>query len=127
MPKKNEIRILVVDDDHDIAFGTCCRLKHAGYQTITAKDGVEGLEQAAAQLPDAILLDIRMPKMDGFTTLRHLKANDRTKDIPVVIISASLVDQQKALDSGAQYFLPKPCNTRQIVEKVDAVVFGGTA
>ena len=120
-------KILVVDDDQDISFGTCRRLEHAGYQTITAMDGVEGVQQAMEQLPDAILLDIRMPRMDGFTALQHLKANDRTKAIPVVIVSASLVDQQKALDSGAQFFLPKPCNTKQIVDTVHAVVFGTPA
>ncbi|MDA9856999.1 response regulator [Rubripirellula sp.] len=124
---KRQPKVLVIDDDQDISFGTCCRLKHAGYETITAGDGMEGVEQAMKQLPDAILLDIRMPRMDGFTALKLLKESERTKNIPVVILSASIIEQQKALDSGAHFFLPKPCGTKQIVDAVHAVVFGTPA
>lgn len=124
---KRQPKVLVIDDDQDISFGTCCRLKHAGYETITARDGWEGVEQAMEQLPDAILLDIRMPKMDGFTALKLLKESERTQNIPVVILSASIIEQQKALDSGAHFFLPKPCGTQRIVEAVHAVVFGTPA
>ncbi|MCP4887219.1 MAG: response regulator [Planctomycetaceae bacterium] len=124
---KRQPKVLVIDDDQDISFGTCCRLKHAGYETITAGDGMEGVEQAMKQLPDAILLDIRMPRMDGFTALKLLKESERTKNIPVVILSASIIEQQKALDSGAHFFLPKPCGTKQIVDAVRAVVFGTPA
>ena len=93
-------KILIADDDLDISMGTSRRLQHAGYETITASDGDEGLELARAHQPDAILLDVRMPRMNGFTVLKHLASCAETKDIPVVMLSASVVDQQRALDSG---------------------------
>ena len=100
--------VLVVDDDYEIVTAATLRLRAAGYRTRMAYDGESGVALAVKCHPDAILLDVRMPRKDGLTALRELKLRDDTKGIPVVMLSASIVDQQAALDAGARFFLKKP-------------------
>ncbi|TWT39627.1 response regulator [Blastopirellula retiformator] len=114
-------RVLVIDDETDIQLGVSCWLRHAGYETIIAKDGFEGLEIAGQTTPDLILLDMLMPKMDGLKTLGELRAKTETGDIPVVMLSASLRDEQRALDAGARYFVKKPYEGKRLVSTVNAV------
>ena len=101
-------KVLVVDDDLDVAAGLSIRLQAAGYEIIGASDGQAGVDAAVAQHPDAILMDVRMPGMDGIAALQHLRSNVDTFDIPIIILSASLRDQQRALDEGANFFVQKP-------------------
>src|SRR5262249_20023816 len=101
-------RVLIVDDDHDIIQGADLRLRAAGYDTLTASDGEQGVAAAVNNTPDAILMDVRMPRLDGLGALAQLKQRAETRDIPVVVLSASLRDQRAALDAGARYFLTKP-------------------
>jgi DNA-binding response OmpR family regulator len=115
-------QILLVDDDRDILFGASLRLAAAGYKTITACDGDEGLESAQLNHPDAIVLDVRMPRMNGLVTLNRLRACQQTRSIPVVIVSASLVDQREALDSGAKFFLTKPYHGDALLAAVASVL-----
>ena len=122
MARKN--RILIVDDDHDILMGVGLRLAVAGYDILTATDGQEAIQTAIQQCPDAIVLDIRMPKMDGMTALHHLQKSKTTKRIPIVMLSASLVDQQAALEAGARFFLTKPYQGKTLVAALDRVVRG---
>lgn len=117
-----EKRILVVDDDQAIRHGTMLRLNSMGYSVTMAVDGVDGLVQARQQSPDLIMMDIRMPKMDGLEALRQLKADPTTTDIPVVMASASPGDQWNAIDSGAKYFLRKPYTTEALRATVDGSV-----
>jgi CheY-like chemotaxis protein len=100
--------VLIVEDDVQLAFGVSRRLQAAGYATQTADDGEQGVAAASAQPPDVILMDVMMPRMDGLTALRQLRADQRTRDIPVIMLSASLGDEREALDAGARYFLKKP-------------------
>ena len=100
--------ILLVDDDHDIRLGTKCRLHSAGYSTLEASSGVEGIELAHSRHPDAIVMDVRMPSMDGLEALQVLQEDEQTRNIPVVMLSASPKDEQTALEMGARYFLRKP-------------------
>jgi DNA-binding response OmpR family regulator len=111
-------RILLVDDDRDLVLATKVRLKAAGFQVLTAHDGEQGLASALAHRPDAILLDVRMPGMDGLCTLARLRECDATRTTPVVMLSASLLDRCKALDLGAHYFLEKPYDTRALVAAI---------
>jgi hypothetical protein len=108
MPAKQ--RILVVDDDTRIARALSRRLKRLGYDTLTASDGKEGLESAIENHPDLIVLDIRMPIMDGLTVLEKLREREDTAAVPVVVVSASSADQKRALELGARCFLEKPYN-----------------
>jgi len=113
--------VLIVDDDRQIAEGTAVRLRAAGYDTLLAYNGADGVSAAHHRSPDAILLDIRMPIMDGMEALRELKDDPNTNRIPVVMLSASVVDQSAALDGGARFFIKKPFIGRELVNAVHFV------
>jgi CheY-like chemotaxis protein len=113
-------RILVVDDDRDVLRGARLRLECAGYETFSAADGEEGVAAAVKLSPDAILLDVRMPRMDGLTALAKLRERAETRNIPVVMLSASLIDQQAALDAGARFFLSKPYQGRTLLAAIES-------
>jgi CheY-like chemotaxis protein len=117
--------VLVVDDDADIRMGARTRLELAGYGTLMAIDGVDGVDQATRSHPDAVLLDVRMPRMDGLTALAELRSRSDTRHIPVVMISASLSDEKAALQGGASYFVRKPYLGRSLLAAVGAAVAQG--
>lgn len=115
-----QFRILVVDDDDRVLNFLRAKLKASGYEVVIARDGVEALEQAQAQEPDLVLLDVLMPRMDGFETLKHLR---RFSSVPVIMLSAkgADVDRIKGLDLGADDYLSKPFNPDELVARVEAV------
>ena len=115
-------RILLIDDDQEILCGASYRLRARGFETITASDGVQGIESAREYGPDAIVLDVRMSGMDGLTALAKLRNDRRTDSIPIVMLSASVVDQQAALDTGARFFLCKPSEGQDLVAAVESVI-----
>lgn len=117
-------RILIVDDDREIARGLDLRFRAAGFETNMAHDGQAGLEAAAEWQPDVMILDIRMPVMDGMTVLARMQAADTTRKIPVIVLSASVVDRArcKTLDLGARCFVEKPFDARQLVQAVQTVL-----
>lgn len=117
MPEKP--RMLVIDDDRKIAQAVAVRLRAAGFDVQFASDGEEGLAAVIEQLPDAIVLDIRMPKLDGLGVLAKLREQERTRRIPAVVLSASAVDESKALDAGAFCFLPKPYDPQALLAAID--------
>lgn len=117
--------ILIVDDDAELTQGVQWRLEAEGYATSTACDGEEGLDRAIREQPDAILMDVRMPKADGMTTLQRLRLDGRTQHTPVIMLSASLADEQSALDAGARYFLRKPYTHAQLFSAIKLVTSGG--
>jgi CheY-like chemotaxis protein len=117
-----QLTVLVVDDDHEIVMAATLRLRAAGYRTQIAYDGESGVALAAECQPNVIVLDVRMPRMDGLTALGKLKARSDTKDIPVVMLSASVVDQQAALHAGARFFLKKPYRGDMLVQAVAAAL-----
>jgi DNA-binding response OmpR family regulator len=115
-------RVLIVDDDQDIVQATCVRLDRAGYEAVFALDGDEAIRSVAEHPPDAIVLDVRMPVKDGLTTLAELKRGSDTQHIPVIMLSASIVDQHAALESGARFFLRKPNGHGQLEEALRTVL-----
>ena len=110
--------VLMVDDDREIVRGASLRLEAAGYRMLAAGDAEAGIAAAIANNPDVIVLDVRLPQRDGLSTLSDLKRRPETKQIPVVMLSASVVDQQAALDAGARFFLRKPYRGDMLVEAV---------
>ncbi len=112
-------RVLVVDDDPEIVDALTCRLEALGYEVLTAPNGREGVDAAFESSPDAIILDVRMPELDGLSALSELKAHDGTKNTPVIMLSASLRDQQKALDDGARFFVQKPYDAQTVVSALE--------
>lgn len=115
-------RILVVDDEPDISEAVCRWLKAGGYEARSAANGVAGMQAALDSPPDAILLDVLMPFKDGLETLADLRANDLTTQIPVIMLSASLRDEQRALDAGARFFIHKPYDGKKLVSTVGAAI-----
>src|SRR3989338_34909 len=102
-------KILIVEDEEILLTALSEELKQEGFDAIGAKDGLEGVEKAAAEQPDLILMDLVMPKLDGIGALRQLKESDQTKNIPVVILT-NLSDYDKvsdALSLGAMDYLVK--------------------
>lgn len=115
-------QVLIVDDDADVRDGVSRWLHAAGYQTLMADDGEKGVESAVHHSPQAILLDVLMPRKDGMETLAALRSDQSTARIPVVMLSASLRDEQKALDAGARFFIQKPYDGKKLVAAVGAAI-----
>lgn len=107
-PKK--VKILVVDDIPLNVMLVKKMMYPLGFETIEAEDGVVAMEKIATEKPDLILLDLMMPRMDGFEVLRRLRANDDTKSIPVIILSAlnSNDDVARGIAMGAEDYITKP-------------------
>ena len=112
----------MVDDERKIAQAIRVRLQAAGFKVLAAYDGAQGVETATREKPDAIVLDIRMPVMDGLTALTKLRENEATRHIPVVILSASLVKNREAIDRGARYFLEKPYEAQRLLDTLQTVL-----
>jgi CheY-like chemotaxis protein len=104
-------RILIIDDEDDIREVAALSLESvAGWQVFMANSGRQGLARAAEHRPDAILLDVMMPGMDGPTTFRELRKNPATADIPVILLTAKVQssDQRRFADLGVEAILLKP-------------------
>ena len=119
--------LLLIDDDQDIVAGACMRLRAAGYDVVSATDGEQGVAAAESMHPDAIVLDVQMPRMNGLAALNRLKAGIDTRNIPVVMLSASLSEQTAALDAGARFYLRKPYRAQTLLAAIDAAVASGAA
>ncbi|RKY85295.1 two-component system response regulator [candidate division KSB1 bacterium] len=117
-------RILIADDEEDFLKAITIRLKSAGYETAVARNGLEVQKECEKEKPDLIVLDIMMPKMDGFEVLRKLKENESLKDIPVIYLTAGEFDISKELDilSMAQDFMLKTVDSDKIVERINRIL-----
>ena len=115
-----QFRILAVDDDERIINFLRSKLKATGYEVLTASNGLEGLEQAQAQEPDLVVLDLIMPKMDGLEVLKELRS---FSPVPVIILTAKGADADriKGLQLGADDYLPKPFNPDELVARIEAI------
>ncbi len=114
--------VLIVDDDADVRFSVERRLAAAGYSTRTASGGREALHEVAAGLPSVIVLDVRMPDIDGMKVLSKLQKNKRTQGIQVIMLSASIIDQERAIDAGARYFIRKPFRGEDLLKAVKTAI-----
>ena len=117
-------KILIVDDEEDIAFSMARRLTAAGYEVICAEDGVEGLKRAQTEGPDLIVLDLMLPKMDGYKVCRLLKFDERYKRIPILMLSARGQQEDIALgrETGAEAYLTKPCEAGELLAKIQELL-----
>lgn len=113
-------KILVVDDEPMIVMTLSIRLKAAGYEVVTAQDGEEALTQAYAEKPDLVLLDVMMPKKNGFEVCRILKEDESMKHVPVVICTAkgSDADKMEGVMARADAYIIKPFDVANLMETV---------
>jgi two-component system alkaline phosphatase synthesis response regulator PhoP len=117
-------RILVVDDEIYIVHILDFSLGMEGYEVLTALDGEQALERLKSDKPDLIVLDIMMPKVDGYEVCRTIKSNPETQHIPVILLSAKgrNVDQKMGFDVGADDYITKPFSPRKLVERINALL-----
>jgi chemosensory pili system protein ChpA (sensor histidine kinase/response regulator) len=99
-------------------------LLREGYQVVLAKDGVDALEQMQDIRPDIMLVDIEMPRMDGFDLTRNIRGDDRFKSIPIIVITSRTADKHRnyALDLGVNAYLGKPYDETELVSMIGALV-----
>ena len=117
-------RILVVDDDPMILELLVTRLELAGYQVVAARDGHEALKRIPDVHPHAMILDVNMPRLDGFGVLQHLKSTGRILTLPVMVLTAryQASDVQEAIRLGAKDFLAKPFKDNQLFMRVERLL-----
>jgi len=118
-------KILIVDDEDDIrAVAALCLETIAGWEVLTATSGSEGIRRALENKPDAILLDVMMPEMDGPTTFQHLQQDPHTRSIPVLLLTAKVqgADQRHFADMGVAAVLSKPFDPLTLSSQISAAL-----
>lgn len=120
-------RILIVDDDAVNRDILRTRLEAAGYEVASAANGEEGVNAAQARPPDLVIMDVMMPKVDGLLACRILKTSEKTKGVPVVMLTArsKQLEEMRGWESGADEYLIKPCDHRQLLEVVAKFLSAG--
>lgn len=113
-------KILLVDDETDLLAVLEMALRKSGFDVETAVNGLEGLELARTGKPDLIVLDLRLPTLDGHTICQMLKADQAYRHIPIIMLTASREqeDQEWAARTGADLYMTKPCRMHELVEAV---------
>ena len=117
-------RILVVDDEPDVASLLTLMLKSRGYEVIVAGDGQEALDKARHEHPDLIVLDIMLPRLDGYKVARMLKFDEKFSHIPIVMVTAKIQEKDKktGLEMGADAYVTKPFDTAMLMDKISEVL-----
>ncbi len=116
--------ILIVDDEPNILLALQFLMKKAGYVVRSAKDGVEALTEIARERPDLVLLDVMMPKLDGFSVCQRIRDTPEWRDVRVIMLTARGrdVERQKGLDIGADDYITKPFSTKDALDRIAAVL-----
>jgi two-component system phosphate regulon response regulator PhoB len=119
----SRLRVLIIEDEADLVDSLVYNLQREGYDTIVARDGQEGLRKAQTLLPDLVLLDVMLPGLSGTELLRELRRGERTRDIPVIILSAKgeETDQVVGFSLGADDYVPKPFSPKVLMQRIKAV------
>jgi two-component system, OmpR family, phosphate regulon response regulator PhoB len=122
--KRSPARILVVEDERDIAALVAYHLTKEGYRVRTAEGGQEALESAAAEKPDLVLLDLMLPGFSGYEVLQEMRRRPDMVDVPVVVLTARRdeADRVMGLELGADDYVTKPFSPRELVLRVSAVL-----
>ena len=115
-----QVEILIIEDSPDMRALLCLILKSLGYLPIVASHGKEGVEKAISEKPKLILMDIRMPIMDGLEAARALRAHPETKEIPILVTTALLrhPDRAACLDAGCSDYMVRPFNVLDLQNKI---------
>ena len=119
--------VLIVDDDPDLVETVCMMLENKGYEVGKAYDGVEGEEAIKARRPDLLVLDVMMPRKDGYKLCSQLKADSATRDIPIILLTAvgeavptTSYTHAQGMSTEAEEYIPKPVDSKTLVEAVDS-------
>jgi two-component system alkaline phosphatase synthesis response regulator PhoP len=119
-------KILIIDDELELVKAATVRLKASGYEVISVDNGQEGIGRAEEDRPDLILLDIIMPKKDGYAVCKKLKSSPKTQDISIIIFTASGQKdlEKRCLAVGADGVIKKPFETTELLERVNKLLQG---
>ena len=119
--------VLIVDDDPDLVETVAMMLESKGYEVGKAYDGVEGEESIKERRPDLLVLDVMMPRKDGYKLCGELKADSKTKDIPIILLTAvgeavptTSYTHAQGMSTEAEEYIPKPVDTKTLVEAVES-------
>ena len=115
-------KVLVIEDNEQNLYLTTFILERHGYEVIQAREGLEGTRLAAEVAPDLILLDIQLPKMDGYAVAKALRSNPALHDVPIVAVTsyAMVGDRERVMAAGCSGYIEKPINPDTFVEQVEA-------
>jgi CheY-like chemotaxis protein len=113
-------RILVVDDSKTALMMTTMIVNKGAYDVVTAGDGEEGVQKALADRPDLILMDVMMPKMDGFEACKRLRSHEPTRDIPIIMVTTrgELTNVEIGYEAGCSDYVTKPINSVELLTKI---------
>jgi len=116
--------VLVADDDPDILSLVKLRLERSGYDVVSAGDGEQALEAARTRAPDLALLDVMMPKLDGYEVTALLRQQEETRDLPVILLTARVQESDiaRGVEAGADDYVKKPFSTHELRDRVQAVL-----
>lgn len=120
------MRVLLAEDEPDIQLITRLALEEAGYSVVAVGDGQAAIDQAQAQPFDVVLLDVMMPRVDGFTACARLQADQRTRGVPVIFLTAKSqeVEVQHGLAIGARGYIVKPFDVFNLAQLISAILAG---
>ena len=121
------MRVLLAEDEHDIRFITRLALEDAGYEVVAVGDGLAALEHLLNEPFDVVLLDVMMPRLDGFSTCARLREEERTRDLPVIFLTAKSqeTEVQRGLAIGARGYIVKPFDVFTLADRIAAILRGG--
>lgn len=122
MPRK----ILIVEDNQDNRELVVKVLRNKGFETVEAVDGEDAIEKAVSEKPDLILLDISLPKLDGYEVAKRLKGMEEFQEVPIIAFTAHAMkgDREKAIVAGFEGYISKPVNIRELPDQVNSFIRG---
>lgn len=117
-------RVLVIDDEPDVRWLLRVSLESVGHEVLLAEDGLRGVAMAQRQKPDAIVLDLMMPVMDGYGVLEALGRDHRTSHVPVLVLTAKALpeEEERCAEAGARRFLTKPFDPTDLAEELSSLL-----
>lgn len=128
-PQDGRLMVMVVDDSITVRKVTTRLLERNGYQVLTAKDGVDAMGQLQETLPDMLLLDIEMPRMDGFELATHMRNDERLRHVPIIMITSRTGDKhrERAREIGVNEYLGKPYQESELLDSIQTIIGINTA
>jgi two-component system cell cycle response regulator DivK len=120
-------KILIIEDNEENRDALSRRLQRRGFEVLFASDGIEGMEKARSEKPDLILMDMNMPKLDGWEATRQLKADEATRAIPVIALTAHAMagHRERALEVGCTEYHTKPVELPKLLSQIEAILVPG--
>jgi CheY-like chemotaxis protein len=121
-------KVLLVEDNEESRDGLSRHLRRKGYEIVVAVDGRQGVEMAQAEVPNLILMDMSLPVLDGWEATRQLKAAPKTRDIPVIALTAHAMagDREKAIEAGCDDYETKPIEFQRLLAKIHSFLAAST-